>query len=624
MSSGEEREESHVDSGIPEGRVLPLNSRRLVAEYVKAIAMNMGLPTRASTDEVRQMVEGKLSENGHEPHNVQVVIQEPEEGTESEHLVHLFLVDEAGVFKEIETEREHVRREATDSSATAAHAPLGAEGPGERTSEPEEREEEELDELQQKTAELEAVTHQLSGAVAKIGHLKRELQHEKERYRQLWRMNCAKLVENDAALAAKDDEIAALQRELSRSRGVSRTTPTITGGDATGTADPAPRPGIGTHFTPGSPAVSHPSGGHGLEDTGNYHREDRRPVTTVPRRQGKAPPIDSFTGEDAEMRFEDWLPSLNRAAQWNQWTPQESLMQLAGHLRGRALQEWGLLEEEARRDWRQATTALRTRLDPGNKVLAATFQLGEWILIRFPQEESGANRKLSRPWHGPYRVINSSDTGVTAVKVYFPDEPCIQVHQSRVSRCPEAFPAGFYWYGNRRAGPGRPPRWIEQLLSNSDGTSEQTTDDSNLQGPRESTHTSPMETDGADTPPHDTRDKESSTSRESAPEGLSEEHSLDIPEEIGSTLSDSSDLLENEGASVTEDPVTVPVQVDSTKSAKKRSESQGKESPTENMSRPATRTRTRKVRPPDRLMLIRARDELTWDPGICSSPVHSQ
>ena len=272
----------------------------------------MGLLTRASTDEVRQMVEGKLSENGHEPHNVQVVIQEPEEGTESEHLVHMFLVDEAGIFKEIETEREHVRREATDSGATAAHAPLDAEGPGERTSEPEEREEEELHlELQQKTAELEAVTQQLSGAVAKIGHLKGELQHEKERYRQLWRMNCAKLVENNAALAANDDEIASLQRELSRSRGVSRTTLTITGGDATGTADPVPRPGIGTHFTPGSPAVSHPSGGHGLEDTGDYHREDRRPVTTVPRRQGKAPSIDSFTGEDAEMRFEDWLPSLN-------------------------------------------------------------------------------------------------------------------------------------------------------------------------------------------------------------------------------------------------------------------------------------------------------------------------
>ena len=71
------------------------------------------------------------------------------------------------------------------------------------------------------------------------------------------------------------------------------------------------------------------------------------------------------------MRFEDWLPALIRAAEWNLWTPEESLLQLAGHLRGRALQEWSLLEDEKKRDWSQAVTALHTRLDPGNKVLAA-------------------------------------------------------------------------------------------------------------------------------------------------------------------------------------------------------------------------------------------------------------
>ena len=119
-----------------------------------------------------------------------------------------------------------------------------------------------------------------------------------------------------------------------------------------------------------------------------------------------------------------------------------------------------------------------------------TYQLGEWILIRFPQEESGANRKLARPWHGPYRVRDSSDTGVTAVKVYFPDEAPIQVHQSRVSRCPRGFPAGFYWYGSRRAGPGRPLRWIEQLLSDSDGALEATTNDTNLPEIEEPTDTS--------------------------------------------------------------------------------------------------------------------------------------
>ena len=47
-------------------------------------------------------------------------------------------------------------------------------------------------------------------------------------------------------------------------------------------------------------------------------------------------------------------------------------MQLAGHLRGRALQEWVLLEEDDRRNSTRATTALRARLDPGSKVLAST------------------------------------------------------------------------------------------------------------------------------------------------------------------------------------------------------------------------------------------------------------
>ncbi len=30
---------------------------------------------------------------------------------------------------------------------------------------------------------------------------------------------------------------------------------------------------------------------------------------------------------------------------------------------------------------------------------------------------------------------------------------------------PPELPSGFFWYGNRRAGPGRPPKWVDQLLS---------------------------------------------------------------------------------------------------------------------------------------------------------------
>jgi len=53
---------------------------------------------------------------------------------------------------------------------------------------------------------------------------------------------------------------------------------------------------------------------------------------------------------------------------------------------------------------------------------------------------------------------------VTVSKVYFARDGQIQVHQSRVKSCPPHFPHGFYWYGNKRRGPGRPPKWVAQIL----------------------------------------------------------------------------------------------------------------------------------------------------------------
>ena len=55
------------------------------------------------------------------------------------------------------------------------------------------------------------------------------------------------------------------------------------------------------------------------------------------RRRGRAPLVEQYTGESKEEQLDDWLPMLERAGQWNEWTPEELLLQLAGHLRGRAL-----------------------------------------------------------------------------------------------------------------------------------------------------------------------------------------------------------------------------------------------------------------------------------------------
>ena len=87
-----------------------------------------------------------------------------------------------------------------------------------------------------------------------------------------------------------------------------------------------------------------------------------------------------------------------------------------------------------------------------------TFEVGDLVLVHFPQDETGRQRKLSRPWHGPYRVVAKRDPDVEVSKVYFPQEGNIQIHQSRVKSCSPGFPSGYYWYGTRRKSAGRPPK----------------------------------------------------------------------------------------------------------------------------------------------------------------------
>ena len=76
--------------GIPHGRLFLLNARRL---QLKKIVEGLELPTAGSADE---LIEGTLEE-GHDAHNVQVVVNEAMTVN-----VTLTLVDEEGVFLEVE------------------------------------------------------------------------------------------------------------------------------------------------------------------------------------------------------------------------------------------------------------------------------------------------------------------------------------------------------------------------------------------------------------------------------------------------------------------------------------------------------------------------------------------
>lgn len=55
----------------------------------------------------------------------------------------------------------------------------------------------------------------------------------------------------------------------------------------------------------------------------------------------------------------------------NEWSEEKQLLQLAGHLRGQALQEWNLMDSEQQQTSNVAVTTLKETVDPGSKVLAA-------------------------------------------------------------------------------------------------------------------------------------------------------------------------------------------------------------------------------------------------------------
>ena len=147
--------------------------------------------------------------------------------------------------------------------------------------------------------------------VKRLKKLKCDLQKQKEKYKQRWKMSCQQAAEQEERLAEKDREVEELKKKLaSSSRG------SLTPSSHSDLDDGPPL------VPPGAPTPHEP-----------------------PRRRGKAPPIDPYTREDPEIRFDDWWPVLQRAARWNSWTEEETLIQLAGHFRGKALQEWNLLLE---------------------------------------------------------------------------------------------------------------------------------------------------------------------------------------------------------------------------------------------------------------------------------------
>ena len=331
MSEHQDSSASEKEVEFPEGTTFPLSSRRVTLPALRAIgqALDLGFRGRATKDEILIALEGKLRET-REFQNLQVIVQERESGVNK-----LFLVDEDGVFLETEYGKEPARAEA-DHEQTIVRLQQEVE---ELTAALQESERQ-LGEYQLETEHLRAEVERSTGGedTDEIEALRAQLKKEKDRAKKLWALNCRRATEQENLLLSKDLEIQELE---SRLEGRSRSTE-----HESSSGESELSPGAAATLLPIIPP-------------------------SRPHRKGKAPPIDQYTGENPEVRFDDWLPTLTRTASWNGWSESEKLIQLAGHLRGRALQEWDLLEEADKCSWKKALPALRGRLDQGTKVLAA-------------------------------------------------------------------------------------------------------------------------------------------------------------------------------------------------------------------------------------------------------------
>lgn len=101
------------------------------------------------------------------------------------------------------------------------------------------------------------------------------------------------------------------------------------------------------------------------------------------------------------------------------------------------------------------TKAQRTqKLQYDKKCTHLELAIGDRVMVFMPQEVSGKQRKLARPYYGPYRVIDIHPNGVTVRPVDKPNDGPVRVNMDRVTCCPLELP-DTSWLGSRKTRRGQ-------------------------------------------------------------------------------------------------------------------------------------------------------------------------
>ena len=215
---------------LPWGKMLPLNSKRLVLPQLRVLASMLGIRVKATAAQTRQLIEGKLIEMDREPRSVQVIVGEDSR---------LYLVDDAGVIQASEasagTHSDHVpfNNELSDNDSETSSRNDGLEAlrsalrearlENQRLQSQLSFRNEELERLcserdQLNTDKAELTARLSEGSLVELERLRAAVRNQTEKAKRFWRMRCEQILEHDELIESKESEIALLRAQLAASR----------------------------------------------------------------------------------------------------------------------------------------------------------------------------------------------------------------------------------------------------------------------------------------------------------------------------------------------------------------------------------------------------------------------
>ncbi len=79
-----------------------------------------------------------------------------------------------------------------------------------------------------------------------------------------------------------------------------------------------------------------------------------------------------------------------------------------------------------------------------------SYWVGDWVFVLMPAAKAGKVHKFARPFHGPFRVLEVTDSDVTVIPVDRSQDTHLFVTRARIRHCPQEVPEGEAWTQTRK------------------------------------------------------------------------------------------------------------------------------------------------------------------------------